>query len=184
MPLPSQWLVPRLVALYAIFAGLWIYLSDRLVVLLTTDSVGLTRLQTVKGWGFVVFTAGLLALILRHEARARDASDRDLRDSEETYRTLFEVETDALVLIDNATGQLLAANPAAAQLYGYPQQELLGLRNTDLSAEPAETARVTTDTAIAPEVTIRIPLRYHKKRDGTVFPVEITGRFFTWRGRP
>jgi PAS domain S-box-containing protein len=180
----TRWRIPRLAALYAILAGLWIFLSDKVVAFLTTDPVGLTHLQTIKGWGFVVFTAGLLALILRHEARARDARDRALRDSEETYRTLFEVETDALVLIDNATGQLLAGNPAAAQLYGYPQQELLGLRNTDLSAEPAETARVTTGTAIAPEVTIRIPLRYHKKRDGTVFPVEITGRFFTWRGRP
>jgi two-component system NtrC family sensor kinase len=28
-----------------------------------------------------------------------------------------------------------------------------------------------------------VPLRYHHKKDGTVFPVEITGRFFVWRGR-
>jgi len=31
---------------------------------------------------------------------------------------------------------------------------------------------------------ISIPLRYHKKKDGTIFPVEITGRFLKWRGRP
>jgi PAS domain S-box-containing protein len=29
-----------------------------------------------------------------------------------------------------------------------------------------------------------VPLRFHRKGDGAVFPVEITGRFFTWRGRP
>jgi PAS domain S-box-containing protein len=43
---------------------------------------------------------------------------------------------------------------------------------------------VTKSTSLAPETIVRIRLRYHKKRDGTVFPVEITGRFFTWRGRP
>ncbi|HSB71793.1 MAG TPA: GAF domain-containing protein [Candidatus Methylomirabilis sp.] len=184
MPFPTRWRIPGLVALYAILAGLWIYLSDGLVAFLAADPADLTRLQTFKGWGFVAFTAALLGLILRHEARAREARDRALRDSEETYRTLFEVESDALFLIDNATGRLLAANPAAAELYGYTPQELLGLRNTDLSAEPGETQRVTTGTPIAPDAIVRIPHRSHRKRDGTIFPVEITGRFFTWHGRP
>jgi PAS domain S-box-containing protein len=178
-----RWRIAGLVALYALCAGLWIYLSDGIVALLAPNPVPLTQLQTFKGWAFVAVTAALLGLILRHEARARAAREAALRDSEETYRTLVEVESDAIVLIDNATGQLLAANPAAAQLYGYSQAELLGLRNTDLSVEPTETARVTTCTPLTPETIIRIPRRYHRKRDGAVFPVEITGRFFNWRGR-
>jgi signal transduction histidine kinase len=31
---------------------------------------------------------------------------------------------------------------------------------------------------------IRIPLRYHRRSNGTIFPVEIIGRFFTWNRRP
>ena len=182
-----SWSIPAriagLVALYAILAALWIYLSDEVVALLASTPARLTQLQTVKGWAFVAVTATLLGLILRHEARARSAGEQALRESEDTYRTLVEVESDAVFLIDNTTGQLLAANPAAAQLYGYTQAELLRLRNTDLSAEPAETAWVTTSTPLAPETIVRIPLRHHKKRDGTVFAVEITGRFFAWRGR-
>jgi PAS domain S-box-containing protein len=180
----DRWRIAMWVAFYAIAAGLWILLSDRVVVLLTTDPASLTRLQTAKGWAFVAATAALLALILGYEARNRRARDQALRDSEDTYRTLVEVASDAVVLIDNATGRLVAANPAAAELYGYTQAELRTLRNTDLSAEPDETARVTTQTPLAPAAVVRVPLRYHKKRDGTVFPVEITGRFFTWRGRP
>jgi PAS domain S-box-containing protein len=183
MPGPMPWRIAGLVALYALCAGLWIYLSDGVVALLASSPTRLTQLQTLKGWAFVAVTAGLLGVILRHEARARAVREAALRDSEETYRTLVEVESDAIVLIDNTTGQILAANRAAAQMYGYSQAELLGLRNTDLSAEPAETARMTTTTPLAPETIIRIPCRYHRKRDGTDFPVEITGRFFTWRGR-
>ncbi len=183
MAVSIRWRIAGLVALYAILAALWIWLSDGVVALLASTPARLTQLQTVKGWAFVAVTAALFGLILRHEMRVRMAREDALRDSEETYRTLVEVESDAVFLIDNATGQLLATNPAAAQLYGYTQAELLGLRNTDLSAEPAETARVTTSTPLTPDTVVRIPLRCHKKRDGTVFPVEITGRFFTWRGR-
>jgi PAS domain S-box-containing protein len=183
MPWRTRWRISRLVAVYVVLAGLWIFLSDRVVALLVSSPVRLTQLQTVKGWVFVGVTAAFLASILRYETRAREARDQALRDSEETYRTLVEVETDGVFLMDNATGQILAANPAAAQLYGYTPQELLGLRNTDLSAEPAATEQVATRTPLVPDSIIRIPLRHHKKRDGTVFPVEITGRFFTWRGR-
>jgi len=183
MPWLIRWRIAGLVGLYAVLAALWIYLSDEVVALLAATPARLTHLQTVKGWAFVAVTATLLGLILRYEARARSAGEQALRESEETYRTLVDVESDALLLIDNTTGELLAANPAAAQLYGYTQAELLGLRNTDLSAEPAETAWVTTSTPLTPETIVRIPLRHHKKREGTVFPVEITGRFFTWRGR-
>ena len=183
MPWLFRWRIAGLVGLYAVLAALWIYLSDEFVALLASTPTRLTHLQTVKGWAFVAVTATLLGLVLRYEARARSAGEQALRESEETYRTLVDVESDAVLLIDNITGELLAANPAAAQLYGYTQAELLGLRNTDLSAEPADAAWVTTSTPLTPETIVRIPLRHHKKREGTVFPVEITGRFFTWRGR-
>jgi PAS domain S-box-containing protein len=55
------------------------------------------------------------------------------------------------------------------------------MKNTDLSAEEEETRKVTTAT---PPSSILVPLRYHRRKDGTVFPVEILGRFFTWNNRP
>jgi len=101
-----------------------------------------------------------------------------LREGEEKYRELFEMVSDALFLIDNRDGRLLEVNPSAANMYGYSREELLGMKNTDLSAEPesTRTATVTGKTFV--------PLRWHRKRDGTVFPVEITARHFTRQGRP
>jgi PAS domain S-box-containing protein len=58
------------------------------------------------------------------------------RESEELYRRLFEVESDAIVLVDNESGRILAANAAAAGLYGYSREELVSMNRTDLSAEP------------------------------------------------
>ena len=120
----------------------------------------------------------------RTDITARQRVEEALRESEARYRELFEAESDAVFLIDNATGNILEANSAAAALYGYSQGELLTKRNVDLSAEPEETQRVTHGTPISSEQVVSIPLRYHRKKDGTVFPVEITGRFFIRHGRP
>ena len=55
----------------------------------------------------------------------------------------------------------------------------MALPSTEISAEPEETRfQVATGSG-----RIRIPLRYHKKKDGTVFPVEVTASFFELDGR-
>lgn len=106
-----------------------------------------------------------------------------LRESEAKYRQLFEAESDSIFLIENRSGRILEANSAAEKLYGYSREELLRIKNTDLSAEPEHTEEVTQNTPIDSEAVVQIPSRLHRKKDGTIFPVEITGRFFEWRGR-
>ena len=104
-------------------------------------------------------------------------SEAALRESEARYRGLFEAVSDAIVLVDQQTGEVLEANSAATTLYGYGRAELLTLGAADLSAEPDQTRQ-----AIASLVPY-VPLRWHRKKDGTVFPVEITGSFFNYQGR-
>ncbi|HEY4689443.1 MAG TPA: PAS domain S-box protein [Anaerolineae bacterium] len=113
----------------------------------------------------------------------RKQMEAALRESEERYRQLFELESDVIFLIDNETGRILEANSAASEVYGYSREELLTKKNTDLSAEPEDTQRVTRTTPPVLDQVVNIPLRFHRRKDGTVFPVEITGRFFLWRGR-
>ena len=115
-------------------------------------------------------------------AMVRNITDRkwvetNLQESEEKYRILFELMSDALFLIDNSDGQILDANKAAEALYGYSRNELLCTRNVDLSAQPDQTRQATV-TGLN-----KVPVRYHRKKDGTVFPVEITATHLTWNGR-
>jgi diguanylate cyclase (GGDEF)-like protein/PAS domain S-box-containing protein len=51
--------------LYAVMAAFWIFGSDQLVLWLNLDPVASTRLQTAKGWAFVIATALLLLFLLR-----------------------------------------------------------------------------------------------------------------------
>lgn len=103
-----------------------------------------------------------------------------LLESEAKYRQLFEMESDALFLIDNRTGEIYDANLAAVSLYGYSRDELLRMKNTDLSAEPDETRNASVRAISAG--TVQIPLRFHRKKDGTVFPVEIMATSLVWKG--
>ena len=50
-------------------------------------------------------------------------AEQAIRDSEEKYRRLFDLESDAIFLIDNETGRILEANKAASLLYGYSREE-------------------------------------------------------------
>jgi two-component system cell cycle sensor histidine kinase/response regulator CckA len=104
-------------------------------------------------------------------------ADAALRESEDRYRQLFELESDAIVLVDNETGKIMEVNAAAVALYGYSREEWFSMNHTDVSAEPDKTRQA------AMEYQTQIPVRWHKRRDGTVFPVEITGRHFDWKGR-
>lgn len=119
---------------------------------------------------------------IKEDVTARMQAEQALRDSEEQYRLLFDLETDAIFIIRNDDGFILQANRAAVSLYGYSLRELLSKRNVDLSAEPESTHKATNSPLPIDQV-ITIPLRYHRKKDGTIFPVEITARFITWRGQ-
>ena len=105
-----------------------------------------------------------------------------LRESGERCRQLFEGESDAVFLIDNESGAILEANIAAAGMYGYSREEMLDLVDTDLSADPQQTPAVTPGAAVEGEV-VAIPVLRHRRKDGSVFPVEITGRVFSLEDR-
>ena len=108
----------------------------------------------------------------KRAARARDESERK-------YRALFELNADAAYVIDRATGRILDANPAAWRMYGYNREEFLSLSVQDISAEPAASSAWI--AALNSPASVRS--RLHRRKDGTVFPVEISANAVELEGR-
>lgn len=100
-------------------------------------------------------------------------------DAVEVLHQFFEAECDAVLLVDNEAGRIVDANSAAVALYGYRREDLLGLSIADLSAEPDRTFEVLR----SPAGSVRKISRLQRRRDGSVFPVEISARFFVLRDR-
>ncbi len=63
---------------YLLLGGAWIYFSDTLLTLLVSDPAQLQRLQTYKGWFFILATALLLYLMIRGHLRSLAQSQAGL----------------------------------------------------------------------------------------------------------
>ncbi len=107
-----------------------------------------------------------------------------LGESEQRYRELFEAGSDAILFIDNDTEMIIDANSTASAMFGFSREELLVKRNWELSAEPDATRLATRDAKAVFGQVIIVPLRHLRRKDGTLFQAEITGRSFLWRNRP
>ena len=111
-----------------------------------------------------------------------EASLQALAESEAKYRRLFETVSDAVLVFDAETRQLIEVNAAALRLYGYSRKEFLSLRHSDVTADPEDSeAAIQMTLAGLPH---HIPLRYHRKKDGKIFPTEIATSSFVLGGRP
>jgi two-component system sensor histidine kinase AtoS len=101
---------------------------------------------------------------------------KKIEESEKRYRLLFEKAGDAIFILDaegDAAGTIVAANQAAAVMHGYSHDELLALNIRDIDA-PEDAARVADRIQrIFNGEWLKMEIN-HIKKDGSVFPVEIS----------
>ena len=128
----------RIVLYYALFSGVWIAVSDRLLEMIAADAHAISRLQTYKGWAFVVASSLLIYFTIYRALRAEERAEQSVRESEEKYRTLIETANDAVFIIDAETGIIQDTNKKASDLLGLPREKIIGMHQQDI--HPVENA--------------------------------------------
>lgn len=105
-----------------------------------------------------------------------------LRGSEEKFRILVEMATDAIFL-ETTEGRILECNTAGAKMFGYTKKEMIGSTIADLV--PEEFAKLLPKVITKEETThgVFVP-RINKKKDGTLFPTEIATKLVDIREKP
>lgn len=100
--------MPRTIALiYLAFGAVWIFFTDRLLVWLHLDAGLILRMQTAKGWLFVIGSAVLLYIVLRsYERRGGDAMAALINSRNEVRKANADLER----RVTERTRQLEAAN--------------------------------------------------------------------------
>ena len=210
MNLPYHTMSLRIPAYYALFAGLWILFSDRLLGFVVREPERLTGLQTAKGWLFVAVTALLLHVVvrryvedvtrreellrerneelcmveeeLRQQLDESERSQHELRESEENYRLLFSGNPHPMWVYDLETLAFLEVNDAAMVHYGYTRDEFLAMTIKDI--RPSEDIPFLIDNISHVSSGLdRAGVWRHRKKDGTGIWVEITSHTLDFADR-
>jgi PAS domain S-box-containing protein len=107
----------------------------------------------------------------------RKKFEEDLQRSESRYRTLIEQASDAIIITDEC-GHLIEVNKSFCKMVGYAEKELIGIDITTLiDPEHLKTDPLRFDLLL--EGKSLFGERLMKKRDGTVFPIEVHAKMLS-----
>lgn len=135
-------------AKYALFASLWILLSDSAVEWLFADPADIVRISLYKGWAFVAVTTLLLfGLVRRLLAQVIDTIDRDLTQQHQLEQTLRKVQDHALQEQNEARLAALQLMEDAQQARRRAEETTASLRKLSQAVEQSPECIVITDTA-------------------------------------
>jgi PAS domain S-box-containing protein len=112
-----------------------------------------------------------------------DVAVGDLQRSEERFRELFQNIVDP-VYISDSKGKILAANEQAYLTLGYSQAELLACSLNELDAVTDSPEKVSEQLAGFPQERSATFESVHRRKDGSVFPVEVHVGIITFDGQP
>ncbi len=119
---------------------------------------------------------------LTAEIAERTRIEKELRESEQRYRLLFERNPNSMWVFDVQTLQFLAVNEAAIHHYGYSREEFLSMTIKDIRP-PEEIPRLLEDIA-QKHTGLDIAGQWkHKKKNGIIIDVEITSHELDYAGR-
>ena len=102
-----------------------------------------------------------------------------LRASEARYRVIVEQAADAFCLHDEDT-RVLDVNRRACESLGYTREELIGMMPSEFDPDVTPAVEEQIKRQLSAGETIALESR-HRRKDGTIFPVEVRGKAF-WEG--
>ncbi|SMF30204.1 two-component system sensor histidine kinase NtrB [Desulfovibrio gilichinskyi] len=159
----------KIAVIYAAFGCLWILLSDKILLIFVHDANMISRIQTYKGWFYVLVTGILVYGLINRFIRS-------LQQSHTRYLRLLNNIADPIYL-SNSQGKIIDANDSACEKLGYSRKELLTKKIDEIDTttnlhEWTEFIRTADeDKSFCLESS-------HKRKDGSVFPSEICACIF------
>ena len=113
---------------------------------------------------------------------ARQRAEETLREGETRFRTFVDHAADALFIYDFEQGTIVDVNRQACESLGYTRQELIGTTAVAFHLESDRAQMESLAERAAAGETV-IDTHWHRRKDGTLFPVEVHTSQYWYGGR-
>jgi len=121
-----------------------------------------TQFQNAEGGRFITFL---------HDISVRKKAEEMLRQSEQRYKSLFQGNHTAILLIDPSTGEIKDANTAACKFYGWMQSEICAKNISEINTLTPEEIKVELKNSV--EENRNHFFFKHRLADGKIKEVEV-----------
>lgn len=119
--------------------------------------------------------------LVAEKTRQLSESNQALLQSEAQLKALFEGIDDA-VFVHDECGEIIECNEASCRRLGYPKEELIGMRTSDIDA-PEFASGFESRLAVQLQRTRLRCEGVHRCKDGTLIPVDIVTSVIKFEGR-
>jgi len=86
-------------------------------------------------------------VVFIHDITSRKLAVKQLLQSEERYKSLFEKNNSVMLLIDPESGKIMDANSAASKYYGWTHDELCNKKTSDINLLSSEIIKIEMENA-------------------------------------
>ena len=172
----STWWRPA--AIYVVLGLAWIWATDLLAAYQTGD---FAAIAVAKGSFFVLFTGGVLAIVLRRAHQQQLRTQARIDELTAAHRSGFQGHGLVHLLVDAETHRIVDANGAAARFYGWSVTQLRAMTLAELNILTSE--QVTTAVETAERSGRNYFCLRHRKASGTVHDVEVHSHLVDFEGR-
>jgi two-component system sensor kinase FixL len=144
--------------------------------------------QGIAQQAAIAFEKARLYEQAQQEIQERTRAEEALRESEERFRVLFESSPDSIILIDpngnHGEWTIVDCNDAGCRMNGYDREELIGECIDILHREPGDLQERAAYMERLRRGGGRMTLEaYHRRKDGSVFPIEVSTALISLPGR-
>lgn len=161
----------RIITSYALLGIAWVLSSDLFLYIRERETWRDAVLSAITGLLFVAISSavlyGILARCVRDTVVERDTFREKLNN--------WNLNANDIVILLDMEGRILEANDRAVDAYGYPAEELVTKKITDLLTSDA--GLQDRWKAMMESGTLRASV-VHRRADGSTFPVEFSARLF------